>query len=38
LQEKLDSLDIFLQDYKRSIEEQVLLAKDKKDKVKPRSI
>jgi len=36
LQEKLDKLDIFLQDYKRSIEEQVLLAKDKKEKVKPR--
>ncbi len=32
LQEKLDKLDIFLQDYKRSIEEQVLLAKDKKGK------
>jgi hypothetical protein len=37
LQEKLDKLDIFLQDYKRSIEEQVLLAKDKKDKVKPKA-
>jgi len=34
LQEKLDKLDIFLQDYKRTIEEQVLLAKDKKDKAK----
>jgi DNA gyrase subunit B len=36
LQEKLDKLDIFLQDYKRSIEEQVLLAKDKKEKAKPK--
>ena len=38
LQEKLDKLDIFLQDYKRSIEEQVLLAKDKKDKAKPAKL
>jgi DNA gyrase subunit B len=37
LQEKLDGLDIFLQDYKRSMEEQVLLAKDKKEKGKPRA-
>ena len=37
LQEKLDKLDIFLQDYKRSIEEQVLLAKDKKGKGKPKA-
>jgi len=36
LQEKLDKMDIFLQDYKRSIEEQVLLAKDKKEKSKPK--
>ncbi len=36
LQERLDKLDIFLQDYKRTIEEQVLLAKDKKEKGKPR--
>ena len=36
LQEKLDKLDIFLQDYKRTIEEQVLLAKDKKEKGKPK--
>jgi len=32
LQEKLDKLDIFIQDYKRSPEEQVFLAKDKKEK------
>jgi DNA gyrase subunit B len=37
LQEKLDNLDIFLQDYKRSIEEQVLLAKDKKGKAAPKA-
>jgi len=36
LQEKLDKLDIFLQDYKRTIEEQVLLAKDKKEKGAPK--
>ncbi|MBF0512232.1 MAG: hypothetical protein HQL13_07910 [Candidatus Omnitrophica bacterium] len=36
LQEKLDSLDIFLQDYRRTIEEQVLLAKDKKERSKPK--
>ena len=36
LQEKLDRLDIFLQDYKRTIEEQVLLAKDKKEKGAPK--
>ena len=36
LQEKLDGLEIFLQDYKRSIEEQVLLAKDKKSKAAPK--
>jgi DNA gyrase subunit B len=36
LQERLDKLDIFLQDYKRSIEEQVLLAKDKKEKSRPK--
>jgi DNA gyrase subunit B len=37
LQDKLDKLDIFLQDYKRSIEEQVLLAKDKKEKGKTKA-
>ncbi|MDE2028291.1 MAG: DNA topoisomerase (ATP-hydrolyzing) subunit B [Candidatus Omnitrophica bacterium] len=37
LQEKLDKLDIFLQDYSRSIEEQVLLAKDKKEKGKQKT-
>ena len=36
LQEKLDKLDIFLQDYKRTIEEQVFLAKDKKEKGAPK--
>jgi DNA gyrase subunit B len=37
LQEKLDKLDIFLQDYKRTIEDQMLLlAKDKKEKGKPK--
>ena len=30
-------MDIFLQDYKRSIEEQVLLAKDKKSKAAPKA-
>ncbi len=37
LQERLDKFDIFLQDYKRSVEEQVLLAKDKKEKGRPKA-
>jgi DNA gyrase subunit B len=33
---KLDKHDLFLQDYNRTVIEQVLLAKDKKEKVKPK--
>ncbi len=36
VQEKLDKFDLFLQDYHRTIEEQVLLAQDKKEKSKPK--
>ncbi len=35
--EKLDKFDIFLQDYVRDIKEQVLLAQDKKEKLKPKA-
>jgi len=38
IREKLDKMDIFLQDYKRAIEEQVFLARDKKDKPKPKEL
>lgn len=34
--EKLDKHDLFLQDYNRTVIEQVLLAKDKKEKAKPK--
>ncbi len=37
VQEKLDKFDMFLQDYNRAVKEQVLLAKDKKEKVKPKA-
>lgn len=36
ISEKLDKHDLFLQDYKRTFTEQVLLAQDKKEKVKPK--
>jgi DNA gyrase subunit B len=37
LREKLDKMDIFIEDYSRSVAEQVLLAKDKKEKAKPKA-
>ena len=38
IQAKLDKFDLFAQDYERKNEEQVLLAKDKKDKVKLKEL
>ncbi|MDO8675301.1 MAG: DNA topoisomerase (ATP-hydrolyzing) subunit B [Candidatus Omnitrophota bacterium] len=38
IQARLDKFDLFLQDYERKNEEQVLLAKDKKEKVKVKDI
>jgi DNA gyrase subunit B len=38
IQEKLDKFDLFLQDYIRKNEEQVLLAQDKKEKVKVKDL
>ncbi|MBI3314780.1 MAG: DNA topoisomerase (ATP-hydrolyzing) subunit B [Candidatus Omnitrophica bacterium] len=38
IQLRLDKFDLFLQDYERKNEEQVLLAKDKKEKVKTKDI
>ncbi len=38
IQAGLDKFDLFLQDYERRNEEQVLLAKDKKEKVKPKEL
>ncbi len=38
IQEKLDKFDLFAQDYERKNEEQVLLAKDKKEKVKLKEL
>ncbi len=37
ISEKLDKQDLFLQDYEREAIEQVLLAKDKKEKAKPKA-
>lgn len=38
IQEKLDKFDLFAQDYDRKNEEEVLLAKDKKEKVKAKDL
>ncbi len=38
IQGRLDKFDLFLQDYERKNEEQVLLAKDKKEKVKIKDV
>jgi len=38
IQTKLDKFDLFAQDYERRNEEQVLLAKDKKEKVKVKEL
>ncbi len=38
IQGRLDKFELFLQDYERKNEEQVLLAQDKKDKVKPKAL
>ena len=37
LQEKLEKFDLLLQEYQRESEEQVLLAKDKKENAKPKA-
>ena len=38
IQEKMDKFDLFLQDYIRKPEEEVLLAKEKKEKGKPKAM